>query len=362
MMPQAPPSSRYATYPTSWYLLGRSSELRRRPVSKTILGRELVAFRTQGGWAVVMDGRCAHMGADLGGGCVSGETLRCPFHGWEYGADGRCTHIPGTCDAIPRFARQTAYPVEERHGFVFFFNGPEPLFPLPFFFDVRPEELSAGIPFRFIARCTWYLFASHAFDVQHFATVHDRQLVGPPVIDCPAPFARRNRYTARVSGTNIYDRMLRRFAGRQVDISITTWGGTLFYLTGNFGRALSRFLIAARPLEDGTTLAEGIVFKPRGGNLLTRALFDPLGLWVRRLFTSGYLRDEASRLGHPHYNPATMIHTDKDMIDFFHWVVDLPQDAAELRTSRDRNGDHDGTDAPNRHTVENGALALEESS
>src|SRR5436305_1687813 len=94
---------------------------------------------------------------------------------------------------------------------------------------------------------SWFLLGSSS-------ELHDRQLVGPPVIDCPAPFARRNRYTARVSGTNIYDRMLRRFAGRQVDISITTWGGTLFYLTGNFGRVLSRFLIAARPLEDGTTL------------------------------------------------------------------------------------------------------------
>jgi nitrite reductase/ring-hydroxylating ferredoxin subunit len=325
MRPQAPPAGRYATWPASWYLLGSSAELRRRPVAKTVLGRSLVAFRTERGRPVVLDGRCAHLGADLAGGKVGGETIRCPFHGWTYGTDGRCVHIPGSCEAIPRFARQRSYPVQERHGFVFFFNGPEPLFPLPFFFDVQPEEVVAGVPFRFIARCTWYMFASHAFDVQHFASVHDRELTGPPVIDCPAPFARRNRYTARVAGSTMYDRMLRWFVGRQVDISITTWGGTLFYLTGDFGRALSRFLVAARPLEDGTTLAEGIVFKRRGRNPVSRALVDRLSLWVRRQFTRGYLMDEASRLGHPHYNPATLIDTDRDMIDFFHWVVDLPQ-------------------------------------
>src|SRR5690349_18600616 len=146
MTQQPPPSHRYAAYPASWYLLCGSAELRRKPLAKTILGRQLVVFRTQSGQVAVLDGRCAHMGADLGGGCVVGESIRCPFHGWEYGRDGQCTNIPGTCEAIPRFARQTAYPAVERHGYVFFFNGPEPLFPLPFFLDSKPEELTAGIP------------------------------------------------------------------------------------------------------------------------------------------------------------------------------------------------------------------------
>jgi nitrite reductase/ring-hydroxylating ferredoxin subunit len=331
MVPQAPPSTAFVPYPASWYLFCASSELARRPLAKSMLGRRVVAFRTKSGRVAVMDGRCAHFGADLGGGRVVGESIQCPYHNWEYGVDGRCTRVPGLCREVPLFAHQATYPVEERCGYVFFFNGAEPLFPLPFFFDVEPDEVVASAPFQFVANCTWYLFASHAFDTQHFLATHDRRLLGPPAIDCPAPFARRNRYSAIVEGTSVYDRLLRALVSREVDISITTWGGTLFFLTGNFGRALSRFLIAAQPIDGERTLADGVVFKRRGRTALTRALLDPLSLWVRSLFTRGYLIDEASRLGTPHYSPATMVETDQDMIEFFQWMAKLSQDAANRR-------------------------------
>jgi nitrite reductase/ring-hydroxylating ferredoxin subunit len=331
MMQPAPASGAFPAYPASWYLYSASSELGRRPLAKTMLGRSLVAFRSSGGRVAIMDGRCAHLGADLGGGRVVGESIRCPYHNWEYAVDGRCTRIPGLSGNVPDFARLDTYPAEERSGYVFFFNGPESLFPLPFFFDAEPCELTASVPFRFVADCSWYLFASHAFDAQHFLAVHDRRLLTPPLIDCPARFARRNRYSAIVEGTSIYDRLLRIFVSRQVDISITTWGGTLFFLTGNFGHALSRFLVAAQPLDGGRTLAEGVVFARRGGNRLTRALFTPISLWVRWLFTRGYLQDEASRLGSPRYNPATLLEPDKDMIEFFRWMVELPQAAGRPR-------------------------------
>lgn len=337
-MHQAPPASAFPAYPASWYLYCSSAQLRRRPLAKTMLGRQLVAFRTGRGRVAILDGRCAHLGADLGGGSVRGESIRCPYHNWEYGTDGRCTRIPGLCGAIPRFARQAVYPAEERCGYVFFFNGQKPLFPLPFFFDTEPAELTASVPFRFVANCSWYLFASHAFDLQHFAAVHDRRLLGAPVIDCPAPFARRNRYSAVIEGTSIYDRLLRKFVSRQVDISITTWGGTLFFLTGNFRRAQSRFLVAAQPIDGGRTLAEGIVFTRRGRNPVARAVFDPLSLWLRWLFTRGYLIDEANRLGSPHYNPATLVEADWDMIDFFQWMADVSQDPEQRGAFRSRVG------------------------
>jgi aminopyrrolnitrin oxygenase len=324
----APPAGSFPAHPASWYLFCHAGELS-KPLSKRILGRQLVAFRTRSGKVSIMAAHCSHMGADLGCGSVTGDSIQCPFHNWKYGADGVCNHIPGT-NSIPAFARQASYPVEERHGYVFFFNGTEALFPLPFFFDADPDDFSAGKTFSYVSDCNWFVNAAHGYDTQHFDAVHDRKLIAPPQIDRPHPFARRNRYRAEVLGRTMMDKFLKIFAGRTVEISITNWGGTFVLITGDFDHARSRFIIATQPLDGGKTLCEGIVFAPRMKNPLARALFEPLTLALRRFFTHGYLKDEAGRLLGTRYDPATMIPHDRDMIDFFNWVVALPQNRDKL--------------------------------
>jgi nitrite reductase/ring-hydroxylating ferredoxin subunit len=320
--PKAPPADAFVPDPPSWYLFCESRRLRQGPLSKRILGQQLVAFRTASGRAVVMEAHCAHLGADLGLGTVVGETIQCPFHNWRYGADGVCTSIPNSSH-IPSFACLRTYPVEERHGYLFFFNRSEPLFPLPFFLGAEPRDYEAGTLFSYVADCTWYMNSAHAFDRQHFAAVHDRELLGPPAIDCPAPFARRNSYTAKVVGHTIFDRLLRAGAGRTVNITLTIWGGTFAVITSDFNRVRSGFLIVMEPLEDGRTLCQGIVLAQRAPAWL-RPL-APLQLWVRRLFTFGYLKEEARQLRSTRYNPGSLGPNDQDMIDYFNWVATLPR-------------------------------------
>lgn len=328
-MRQAPPADAFPAWPASWYLFGEGRELSRGPVSRRILGRQLAAFRTASGRLVVMDGQCAHLGADLGLGDVIGETIRCPFHHWSYGCDGICVSIPGQSQ-IPPFARLRIYPVVERHGYVFFFNGREPLFPLPFFLNEDPSEYAAAKVFRYVADCTWYMNSAHAFDRQHFAAVHDRELLAPPVIDCPAPYARRNSYPAKVVGDTVFDSILKVGAGSTVKTTLTIWGGTFAVITADFERVRSGFLMAMEPLEDGRTLCHGIV--------CVRASFlAPLQLRLRRLFTYNYLKEEARRLRSTRYNPGSLGQSDQDMIDFFHWVASLPQEGDH--ENRDRSPD-----------------------
>jgi phenylpropionate dioxygenase-like ring-hydroxylating dioxygenase large terminal subunit len=323
-LPTAPPASAFAQYPASWYPFCHVNELRAGPLSKRILGRDLVAFRTASGKLSVINARCSHLGANLGCGHVIGESLQCPFHNWKYGADGRCTHVPGAAK-IPGFARQDAYPVVERHGYLFFFNGPEALFPLPFFFDEKAEDYTGGQLFSFDSDCPWYVTSAHACDIQHFEAVHDRRLLATPVIDCPAPFAMRNRYHAQLIGDTILDRMLRIIAGPEVEITITTWGGTMAMISGDFTRAHSRFLISSQPLENGNTLCVGIVFTRTQRSAIGRRLIDPVILAVRRIFTHGYLKDEASRLRQTCYNPAGLIAQDRPMIEYYQWLASLSQ-------------------------------------
>jgi len=319
-----PPSAEaFPAYPASWYLFCASGQLKDKPFSQRILGRQLVAYRKASGQVAVMDANCAHLGADLGCGSVVGDTLQCPFHNWRYGADGVCTSIPHAAQ-IPAFARLRTYPVVERHGSVFFFNGPEPLFALPFFFGADPGDFAAGRAFRYVADCPWYMTAANAFDMQHFRCVHGRELIDRCQVDCPAPFARRNRYRAAIVGGSRSDGFLRTFAGPTVDVSITCWGGTYMLMTADFKRAHSCFLIATRPLEGGKTLCEGVVFTRRTHNPLVRCLWQPLNLMVRRWPTYEFVADESRNLLGIQYNPATLIEGDGTMADFFGWLAHLP--------------------------------------
>jgi nitrite reductase/ring-hydroxylating ferredoxin subunit len=323
MLP-APPIDRLPAYPACWYLFGRLRDLRGGLLSRDLLGRRLVAVRTSSGRLAVLEARCSPLGADLGRGRVVGEAVQCPFHNWEYGLDGRCRRIPNSSH-IPSFAHQASYPVQERHGLLFVFNGREPLFPLPFFDGEKPEDFVAGTPYRFRAECAWYMLAANGFDAEHFLAVHDRTFLGPPVVDCPAPFARRMRYTAQVTGHSVYDLLLRRFVGDRVEVSITAWAGPHLLVTGRFRRAHSRLLITGHPLPDGRSLVDVIVFARRSRNPLVRATLAPLGLWLRRLFTRGFLQDDLTRLSGIRYNPASLIETDRELIEYFRWVAALPQ-------------------------------------
>lgn len=350
-----PAANEFPAYPASWYLFCESAQLAHKPFSRRILGRPLVAFRKASGQVSVMDAHCAHLGADLGCGTIVGETIQCPFHHWRYGADGVCTSIPHMAK-IPAFARLQTYPVTERHGLVFFFNGPEPLFPLPFLLHEDPSEFAASTLFRYVADCNWYMNSAHAFDTQHFAAVHDRRLLAPPRVDCPHPFARRNSYRAEVIGQTIFDRILRVVAGRTVSITLTIWGGNLAVITGDFARVRSMFLMAMEPMENGQTLCQGMVFARRGGSLFNA--FTPVNLLIRRLFTFGYLADEARLLRGTQYRPDHLGSNDQDMIEFFQWAASLPQRAPAPTNSKAKEDHNEQPDRSSAVALPCGSASL----
>ena len=335
-MSRAPAENLFPSYPAAWYLFGRSRDLRDEPASKQMLGRRLVAYRTTAGRVAVLDAACSHQGADLGRGRVVKDCLQCPFHQWEFSADGRCLRIP-TQNTIPPFAQQRAYPVVERHGFIFLFNGEQPLFPLPFFLGHQPEDFLPGRLFSFVAECSWFLLTGNGFDTAHFQTVHDRQLVSDPIVDCPATFARRMHFVTRVTGNSRADRFIRAVVGEIVEVTITNWGGPLVAVTGRFGGATSYMLIMTKALEANKTFVEVVVFAPRAKNAFVRRLIQPCILEVRRWLTMAFLNDDRQRLPGIRYNPRTMIHADRELIHFLQWLVALPQSAKDLARSDELN-------------------------
>ena len=319
MPAQVPSPDSLPTFPASWYLFGHVSELRHRPASRDLLGRRLVAYRGGSGMYAVLDARCAHLGADLGQGCVVADDLQCAFHSWQYAADGRCTLVPYASTAS-RF-RLNAFPAAVRHGYLFFFNGPEPLFPLPFFADTDPADYGAARPLRFYADCPWYLVNGNSFDVQHFRAGHGREMIGEPAIDSPHPFARRIRVTFGIAGDTMYDRLLRRFVGDRVEVSMTNWGGSIVVVTGQFRRTRSTLITFIEPIDREHCWQNVLVFARRSR---LGVLVNPLRLWLRRLFTRNFMAEEFDTLAGIRYNPHSVLACDEPMLDFFRWLIELP--------------------------------------
>lgn len=316
----APTADRFPSYPVSWYWFGSLKELRRGPISRDLFGTRLVAFRTESGRLAVLDARCSHLGSDLADGHVIGEAIRCPFHHWEYGPDGRCTRIPITT-CIPNTARQRSYPVVERHGFLFVFNGRQPGFELPFFPGVDVGELTPTRPFSTVLTCPWYMVGANAFDLQHFRTAHDRRLASKPSVACPAPFARHASARFEVVGSCFQDRLTRWFAGNEVEMSITDWCGNLMFVTARFRRTCSYGMITTEPLSSQTVRVRVTVFVPCGQHPLWRRLVDPLHGWIRRLFVMQFLRADVPRLNACRYNPYGLIPQDRELVEYFCWLV-----------------------------------------
>lgn len=103
-----------------WFPVARSADLA-VPQSATLLGERLVVYRTESGQAVVQDARCPHRGADFALGKVHGESIACPYHGWQFSAQtGKCSHIPSLEDQckIPPQAAIRTYRAVERFAHV----------------------------------------------------------------------------------------------------------------------------------------------------------------------------------------------------------------------------------------------------
>jgi len=103
-----------------WFPVARAVDLD-RPRKATVHGRRLVAFRTADGQPRVLADRCLHRGGTLHLGVVVGDSIECPYHGWQWrGVDGQCVHIPsnGPPAPIPKAAVIGAFPAVERYGLI----------------------------------------------------------------------------------------------------------------------------------------------------------------------------------------------------------------------------------------------------
>jgi 3-ketosteroid 9alpha-monooxygenase subunit A len=165
-------------FPNGWFQVAYSDEVPRGEVLRLrYFGLELVAFRGEDGAAHVLDAHCPHLGAHLGhGGVVVGNSLRCPFHAWEFDRSGQCTRVP-YAKRIPPQARLRAWRSVERNGAIFVHyhrEGAAPSWEIPIVPEVASEASSWAAPIRrdFVVRSHAQELAENIVDPAHFRYVH----------------------------------------------------------------------------------------------------------------------------------------------------------------------------------------------
>jgi nitrite reductase/ring-hydroxylating ferredoxin subunit len=303
----------------AWYWLCPSADLAPGKVlSRDFLGQPIVLFRGQDGTPRALSAYCWHMGTHLGGGTVVGDGIRCPLHHWEFGGDGACRRIPGAANPPPH-ARQRSYPVAERYGSLFIFNGPAALFPPPLFSMTEESSLRVGFGKPVRMRCPWYAVAANAFDRKHLETVHERALREPPTTEHLDPFRFQLRYLSRVVGSAPADRTMRWLSRDHIRVTITNWGGSIVTIESDLGRAKSSLLVSLMPVEGGTevSLLFGVPRTP-----LSAA--DALRLRVSGWLFTKFLQKDIEVLNGMRFTPRLPMPDDEPMGHFLQFLHHLP--------------------------------------
>lgn len=171
--------------PTGWFQVAWSAEIAVGDVhTMKYFGQEMVAWRTTSGRIVVFDAYCEHLGAHLGhGGHVEGESLVCPFHGWEWNTEGRNVCVP--YEKHPNKGRRIrSYPALERNAAVWIWydvDGRAPYFDVPDIFGDFSDDKTADDYYPPVPAATLFrpgleihpqYIMENGVDFAHFKFVH----------------------------------------------------------------------------------------------------------------------------------------------------------------------------------------------
>ncbi len=171
--------------PFGWFCIGFSSELEKKQVKNIYyFDREMVLYRTESGEVGLTHPACPHLGAHLGfGGEVVGESIRCPFHNWQYDRDGIITGIPYASQIPPKWQGKPClktYPVCEKNNVIWAWYHPDGKAPdyevidLP---ETRDPEWRHDREYFWEFDSCPQEIAENGVDVAHFQFVHKMDAV-----------------------------------------------------------------------------------------------------------------------------------------------------------------------------------------
>lgn len=156
----------------TWYVACISDELTEKPLGRQICGEKIVFYRDENARVVALEDFCPHRGAPLSLGFVENGKLVCGYHGLKMGSDGKTDSMPK--QRVRGFPCVRAFPVEERHGYIWVWTGDDSL-ANP---DDIPELEWANNPAwgfgggLYHIKCDYRLMIDNLMDLTHETYVH----------------------------------------------------------------------------------------------------------------------------------------------------------------------------------------------
>ena len=158
-----------------WQPVALTTELGDLPLTRCLLGEDLVLFRTKNGELGLLDRNCCHRGTSLEYGIVTDVGISCCYHGWHYGTDGTILETPNDpASRLKEKLQSTAYPTYEFKGIIFAYMGPPgdvPDFPV---LDVWQEPDTEMVPYSYSYPCNWLQIQENSQDPIHAVFLHSR--------------------------------------------------------------------------------------------------------------------------------------------------------------------------------------------
>ena len=181
-----------------WQVAAYSSEVERRILKRTIVGKPVILYRTEAGATVAMEDRCPHRHVPLSLGCLDGDIVQCGYHGLRFAPSGACVKAPGQ-DMIPAKARVQTYPTVEKHKFVWIWMGDPAQADanlVPDFHWMDDGEWAVAVGYHHIA-ADYRFLVDNLLDLSHETFVHPETIGNDAVADSPVSVSIVEKKTVR---------------------------------------------------------------------------------------------------------------------------------------------------------------------
>jgi vanillate O-demethylase monooxygenase subunit len=157
-----------------WWVAAYGAEVGRTMISRWILGRPVLLYRTTDGSPVALDNRCAHRSFPLSKGTLHDDHVVCGYHGYQYDPSGACVKVPAQ-ERVPPRAKVHSYPIRERGPFLWIWTGDPtkaddekiPLVP------AMGAEGWCHVTGYYNIRANWLDLHENLLDLTHFSYLHD---------------------------------------------------------------------------------------------------------------------------------------------------------------------------------------------